>query len=398
MQQAGEGVHPLFAVEQLLERGGRQLDVALHGHRLAIEVGAQVHQLQRGATLEHLVQRLLDRLLFHALAAGGLQRLIAFQIQPLQIEGQLALGQRQVVGLVLQIEGVHLHLVAAGEGLGIISRQLGFGGQPLQGDLDAVRQLYRQRGEGHVAAGREPDAADLGHVGTALELGQHHVHLVLLFMHRHALPVEGDVTIAFQIAVIVALHRQEVELVEPLLDLELVGPEAAAVAGGPQAADRLDAELPLLHLEGVEHRRQRTLLGVEQHVALDVERQDAAGDDELRLDRLAPLQLTIQAGQGLRGDHHLQHAIAGEQVARARLPAQFDAALLLHLGDLLGHDAIERVARVPAGTQPTHHQGRRDGQRYSLLHLLLFLQGVIAALYGASLGLGKRNSAPAAIK
>ncbi len=215
-------------------------------------------------------------------------------------------------------------------------------------------------------------------------------------MQRHALPVEGNVTIAFQIAVIVALHRQKTELVEPLLDLEFVGPEAAAVAGGPQAADRLYAKLPLLQLERAEHRGQRALFGVEQHVALDIERQDAAVDDELRLDRLATFQLTIQAGQGLRRDHHLQHTIAGEQVAGTRLPGQLDAALLLHLGNLLGHDAIERIARVPAGTQSTHYQGRTDGQRYSLLHLYMILQRLIAALYGAISGLGKSNSASGA--
>ena len=63
---------------------------------------------------------------------GGLQRLIAFQIQSFEIQGQLALGQRQIIGLVLQIKGIHLHLITAGEGLGIIAFQLGFRGQPLQ--------------------------------------------------------------------------------------------------------------------------------------------------------------------------------------------------------------------------------------------------------------------------
>src|SRR5690606_4411156 len=105
------------------------------------------------------------------------------------------------------------------------------------------------------------------------------------------------------------------ELVEPLLDLELVGPEAAAVAHGPEAAYRLYAKLPLLQLEGAEHSGQRALLGVEQHVALDIERQNATVDDELRLDRLAPFQLTVQAGQRLRCDHHLQDAVTGKQVA-----------------------------------------------------------------------------------
>ncbi len=59
-----------------------------------------------------------------------------------------------------------------------------------------------------------------------------------------------------QIAVEFAGKRQEVELVQPLFHLELVSPETAAVAPGPEAADRLQAKLPLLHAERSEDRRQ----------------------------------------------------------------------------------------------------------------------------------------------
>ena len=62
-------MHSLFAIEQLFQRGGCQLDVPLHGDRLAVELGAQVHQLQSRAAFEQFVQRFAGFVV--ALAAVG---------------------------------------------------------------------------------------------------------------------------------------------------------------------------------------------------------------------------------------------------------------------------------------------------------------------------------------
>ncbi|MNS96195.1 hypothetical protein D3C72_1304820 [compost metagenome] len=159
--------------------------------------------------MQHLVQGLLDGHLIHPLAADLLQGLVAFQIQPLQLQVQVALRQRQGVALILQVEGRHLHLITAGERLGIVPRQLGGRAHPLQGDPDALRQGQGEGRQGRVAAGGEPDPADLGQIGAALEIRQHHVQLALCLMQRHPLPLEDHMAIALQIAAVGTGHGQE---------------------------------------------------------------------------------------------------------------------------------------------------------------------------------------------
>ena len=322
--------------------------------------------------MQHLVQRLLDSRLVHPLAAGLLQGLIALQIQPLERQIQTSLSQRQAVALVLQIEGRHLHLITAGEGLGIIPRQLGVGADPLQRELDALRQLQGEGGERHLAVGREPDAAYLGHVGAALEIRQGQIHLALRIVDRHAQPLEDHVAIAIEIPAIIPAQGQEAELVEPLPDLEVAGPETGAVAHGPEAAGRLQAKLPLLHAEGGEDGGQGPGRGIEQHVALDIERQQAAVDEQLQLDGVASRHLGIETRQRLGRHHYLEHAITGEQVLAGGQPGDLDAALLLGPHDLLPQDAVEGIARVPAGAQPTHHQCRSGSHGHCLFHLLSY--------------------------
>ncbi len=109
-------------------------------------------------------------------------------------------------------------------------------------------------------------------------------------------------------------------------------------------------------------------------MALDIERHDAALHGKLQLKGLPPFQLAVERRQLLGSDHQLQDPITGKEVAAAGLPLQIQTALVFDLGDLLRHDAVETVARVPACSQTTTYQCRTHGKGHYFFHIFMSLQ------------------------